>query len=93
MPKVGSIELKIARVESFQVRIRYPGGADVRADRQGLPSWPYERAARDAWTVADWRDGRFCNLYPGFDIDVLDGDGEVVTAGQTRLETVRDSYE
>jgi hypothetical protein len=91
--KVGSVELKIARVEGFQIRIRYLAGADVRGDRQGMPAWPYERAARDAWSVADWRERRFCNVYPGFDVDVIDGDGNIVSAGQTLLQTVRESYE
>ncbi|HEY5023080.1 MAG TPA: hypothetical protein VII30_11405 [Gemmatimonadaceae bacterium] len=93
MPKVGSIELKIARVEGFRVTIRYLDGTDVRGDRQGMPSWPYERAARDSWSVADWRRARFLNSYPGFAVDVIDGDGNVVTAGQTLLETVRDTYD
>jgi hypothetical protein len=91
--KVGSVELKIGRIEHFAVRIRYLNGPDVRADRTGMPTWPYERAARDSWTVAEWREGRFCNVFPGFDVDVLDGDGNVITAGQTRLETVRESYD
>jgi hypothetical protein len=93
MPRVGSVELKIARVEGFQVRIRYLDGTDVRADRQGMPSWPYERAARDAWTVATWKTQRFAEVYPGFDVDVLDGDGSIVTAGQTLLESVRETYD
>ena len=93
MAKVGSVELKIARIEGFRVRIRYLGGPDVRGDREGMPAYPYERASRDAWTVADWRRERFSQVYPGFDVDVLDGDDNVVNAGQTRLETVRDSYD
>lgn len=93
MAKVGSVELKIARVEGFRARIRYLSGADVRGDREGMPTYPYERAARDAWTVADWRRERFSRTYPGFDVDVLDGDGNIVTAGQTLLESVRDTYD
>jgi len=89
LAKVGSVELKIGRIEHFRVRIRYLNGADVRGDREGMPTWPYERGARDSWTVADWRARRFRNVYPGFDVDVLDGEGSVVAAGQTLLETVR----
>lgn len=48
---------------------------------------------RDASPVAEWRARRFWNVYPGFDVDVLDGDGEIVTAGQTLLQTVRETYE
>jgi len=91
--KVGRVELRIANVEGFLVKIRHlVGGADVRSDREGLPSWPYERAARDTWTVADWKRERFAPRYPGFEVDILDGDGNALP-GQTKLETVRDSYE
>jgi hypothetical protein len=93
MAKVGHVELRISEVERFLVRIRYLGGADVRSDRKGLPPWPYERAARDGWTIADWKRERFNLTYPGFSVDVLDGEGDVITAGQTHLETVRDSYD
>jgi len=93
LAKVGRIELKIQQVEGFLVRVLRPDGGNARSDRTGLPSWPYERAARDAWTVADWKRDRFARTYPGFSVEVLDGDVEVVVAGQTKLETVRDSYE
>jgi hypothetical protein len=33
------------------------------------------------------------SLYPGFDVEVLDGGGAPVDYGQTLLETVRDSYD
>jgi len=91
MPKVGRVELRISIVEGFLVRIRHSDGADVRSDRQGMPTWPYERAAKDSWSVADWKRERFAQTYPGFTVDVLDGDEESVS-GQTKLETVRDTY-
>ena len=64
----------------------------MRSDREGIPSWPYERAAKDAWTVAEWRRERFHAVYPGFEVEILDADLTPV-AGQTRLENVRDTYE
>ena len=91
MPTVGSIELKIARVEGFLVRIKYPAGTDVRSDREQMPPYPYERAAKDSWTVQQWKKERFRYVYPGFEVDVL-VDGRTTARGQTRLETVRDSY-
>ncbi len=91
MPKVGRVELRINQIEGFLVRIKHLGGADVRSDRAGLPTWPYERAAKDAWTVADWKRERFTPTYPGFNVEVLDGDGNPVP-GQTRLENLRDTY-
>jgi len=84
--------MKIARVEGFQVRVT-SDGRDIRSDREGMPSWPYEKAARDRWSVARWKQDRFFSLYPGFGVDVLDGNGAVVDFGQTLLETVRESYD
>ncbi len=92
MSKVGRVELRISQIEGFLVRIKHLGGADVRSDRSGLPAWPYERAAKDGWTVADWKQERFTATYPGFNVDVLDGDSNVA-AGQMRLETLRDTYD
>ncbi len=90
--KIGTLEMKIARVEGFQVRVRIDG-RDVRSDREGMPTWPYEKAARDGWSVARWKQERFVSLYPGFGVEVLDGDGNVIEFGQTLLETVRESYD
>ena len=91
MPTVGSIELKIARVEGFLVRIKYLNRTDVRSDREQMPPYPYERAAKDSWTVERWRRERFRRVYPGFEVDVLTS-RQVVARGNRRLETVRDSY-
>ena len=54
--KIGTLEMKIARVEGFQVRIRTFEGRDIRSDRMGMPPWPYEKAARE--TAGPWRNGR-----------------------------------
>jgi hypothetical protein len=91
MPTVGSIELKIARVEGFLVRIKYLNRTDVRSDREQMPPYPYERAAKDAWTVERWRRERFRRVYPGFEVDVLTS-RQAAARGNMRLETVRDSY-
>ena len=74
MPKVGRVELRISQTEGFLVKIQHLDGRDVRSDRAGMPGWPYERAAKDSWSVADWKRERFNTVYPGFDVDVLDGD-------------------
>jgi acyl-coenzyme A synthetase/AMP-(fatty) acid ligase len=41
--------------------------------------------------VSEWKKGRFKKSYPGYDVDVLDADGEPAK-GQTKLGTVRDTY-
>jgi hypothetical protein len=91
MPTFGRVESKIRRIEGFLVSIQDPERRDVRSDRQGLPSWPYERAAKDSWTVARWKRERFKALYPGFEVDVLDVRHHPLR-GQTRLGTVRGTY-
>jgi len=92
MTRVGRVENRISRVEGFRVRIKHLGGTDVRSDRTGMPPWPYDRGAKDAWTVAYWKRERFARVYPGFEVDVLDRRRQPV-AGQTRLESVRSRSE
>ncbi len=91
MPKVKRVEKQIWDIEGFAVTIRYEDGRDVRSDRRGLPPYGYKRAAKGSMTVAQWKEARFKASYPGFDVDVLDGDGVPVHGG-TRLQTVRASY-
>ena len=92
MSKVKNVEKRIWDVEGFAVRILHLGGADVRGDRMGLPQYTYQRAAPNDITVATWKTTRFQPSYPGFDVDVMDGNGESVQ-GNTKLSTVRASYE
>lgn len=91
VPSVGSVERKIKRVEGFKVRIKYLDGTDVRSDRNEMPPYPYRVAARDLWTVEDWKRERFRQTYPGFNVDVLRRSRESAR-GNSRLETVRADY-
>ena len=91
MPLLKNVERRIWDVEGFAVAIKYPKGRDIRGDRDKIPMYPYGRGARGSMTVGSWRETRFRPAYIGFDVDVLDGSGEVV-AGNTRLSTVRESY-
>lgn len=92
MPKVKNVEKKIWNVEGFDVQIRHSGGKDVHGAKQGLPQYPYQNAAKNGMSISDWKKGRFAITYPGYEVAVFDGDGEEVTAGQTQLGSVRDSY-
>lgn len=92
MTSVGRVERAIRRTEGFEVRIKYLEGSDVRSDRTRMPPWPYHVAAKDEWSVATWKLRRFITRYPGFVVDVIDGKHKSVR-GQTRLRTVRESYE
>lgn len=91
MPMVKNVEKKIWDVEGFAVCILHPDGRDVRGDKQKLPQYPFERAAKNDWTVEAWKESRFRPHYPGFDVLVLDADGERCQ-GNMKLGTVRDTY-
>ena len=91
MAQVNSVENQIERVEGFAVRILWPDGRDVRSDKEGVPGYPFERAAKDALTVFEWKQLRFQSTYPGYKVEVLDGHGNPV-GGNTKLATVRATY-
>ena len=63
----------------------------MRGDKQNIPSYPFERGAKNDQTVEQWKASRFRPTYPGFDVDVLAAD-EARVQGNTRLYTVRDTY-
>ena len=85
------LERSIRRVEGFDVALLSADGRDLRGDKRGLPSYHYTRAARDAFTVAQWRETRFAHSYPGFSVVVFDGHRRPVH-GRTLLATVRATY-
>ncbi len=95
MPTVKNVQRQIKRLEGFDVRFLYEGpgprvGRDVRDDRAGLPSYPYERRAQNS-TVAVWIERRFKPSFPGFEVEVLDASGKAVNT-RTHLQTVRTTY-
>ncbi len=96
MTTIKNVQRQIRRVEGFDVHFVYEGpgprsGKDVRDDRTGLPGYHYQRAAADKLTVGAWIDNRFKATFPGFDVIVLDGDGERVNT-RAKLATVRSTY-
>lgn len=91
MPMIKRVEKQIWDVEGFAIRFLWPTGVDVRGDKQNIPSYPFERAAKHDLTVESWKAARFRPTYPGFDVEVLTAD-DVAAQGNTRLYTVRDSY-
>jgi hypothetical protein len=91
MPKVKNVEKRIWDVEGFDVAF-FQNSQNVHGAKEGLPQYPYERAAKNDMTVGEWKEKRFNQNYPGYDVVVYDGDEEEVT-GQTKLGTVRDTYQ
>lgn len=91
MPKVKNVEKKIWDTEGFDVEFR-KNGKDVHGAKDGLPQYPYSKAAKNDMTVSEWRQKRFSQSYPGYEVAVYDGDSNEVLAGQTKLGTIRDTY-
>ena len=91
MPQLKNVERKIANVENFEVTIRDAEGRNIRGDKGGLPTYPYQLAAKHDFTVAQWRESRFKQVYPGLEVTVWMADGNEAHGG-VRLATVRDSY-
>lgn len=90
MPKVKNIEKKIWDIEGFDVQFQR-GTKNVHGAKEGIPPYPYSNAAKNDMTVNEWKQIRFNNSYPGFDVAILNGDG-VEAPGQTKLGRVRDTY-
>ena len=92
MTTVSIVQRQIERIEGFNVRFLHPiTGSDVHDAKQHVPSYPYQRAAKNAWTVAHWKRDRFHNTYAGYTVAVLDAKGRDCH-GRTLLSNVRDEY-
>lgn len=92
MPSTKSVERKIQRVEGFWVSLLHENGADIRSDKQAIPQYGFERMANGEQTVNQWIATRFRKTYPGFKVNVMAADGSTCF-GNTKLKTVRDSYD
>jgi hypothetical protein len=93
MATLGRVESQIERLEGFRVAFVTLEGRNLRGDRIGIPGYSgrFENRAPGRMTVERWKKGRFHQVYPGFTVEVLLGDG-ARARGNTRLGTVRNSY-
>ena len=89
MPTSGTVATMISRVEGFDVSFVDDAGEIV--DDARLAPYPYNRAARNSWTVTQWRQKRIETAYPDQWLVAWRPDGEEAH-GNTRLETLRRSY-
>lgn len=89
MRSTKSVSDDIFNVEGFEVRFVGLDGEDVSLKR--VDDYPYQRAARGAWTVANWKRERFEANYPDFAVEVLGPDGAVVH-GKTLLDSLRSRW-
>ena len=90
MPTVGNVEKRIFSVEGFNVKFEKDGKA-VPGKKKDMPQYDYKSAATKTWTAAEWTKKRFKQKYPGYDVQVLDAEGNKVV-GNSTLETVRNTY-
>ena len=89
MATIKTVEREIFTLEGFAVIIRYEQtGRDVRADRERLPGYRYERAAPERYTVAEWIEKRFKKRFPGFAATVYRANG-AKAGGGTKLKSLR----
>lgn len=90
---MGRVESQIHKVEGFKVNIRYGGTnqRDVDDRKENVPGYRWENAAPGTWTVAEWREKRFSDAYPGYTAEVLDGDDRAAE-GRMLLRNVRAGY-
>lgn len=87
MRSTKAVRKAIGEVEGFEVR--FVGvDPDDDVDARRVDEYPFERAARGTWTVAEWKRKRFDVTYPDFSAEVLDPSGAVVH-GKTLLENLR----
>lgn len=84
-----TVNRQIRKCEGFDVKIKR-GGRGVRLE-VNLPAYGYSIALMNKKSVAQWKNDRFFNCYPGYDVDVLDAKGKTAR-GKTKLGTVRDTY-
>ncbi|WP_428121718.1 N-6 DNA methylase [Candidatus Poriferisodalis sp.] len=90
MPTSGTVATMISRVEGFDVSFVDDAGEIV--DDARLAPYPYNRAARNSWTVTQWRQKRIETAYLDLWLVAWRPDGEEAH-GNTRLETLRRLYD
>ena len=91
MRSTKAVRKSIAEVEGFDVRF-VGADPDEDVDARRVDDYPFERAARGSWTVAEWKRKRFDAAYPEYFSEVLDPMGGVVH-GKTLLENLRLRYQ
>ncbi len=82
----------LADLEDFDVEVIDKNGNVVDPKTNGFGKFDYDRRAKGSMTVAEWKEKRFADSYPGYDCRVLNADG-TEARGNTKLENVRATYE
>ncbi|MCG5549577.1 hypothetical protein [Halorhodospira halochloris] len=74
MATVGEVEDQIMEVEGLRVVILNQDGRNARSDMQGLQEWPFQKASKGSWTIAEWEE-KFEEVYPSLSVAVVDQTG------------------
>lgn len=90
MRSTKAVRKSIGEVEGFDIQF-VGADPDEDVDARRVDDYPFERAARGSWTVAEWKRKRFDATYPEYVAEVLDPMGNVVH-GKTLLENLRLRY-
>jgi hypothetical protein len=92
MTMVVTRQREISDKEGFDIVV-IRDGDPVEATENGLMGrYDFEKKLKGSKTVNEWRKERFETSYPGLSCRVLNADGSEAV-GQTKLETVRATYE
>jgi hypothetical protein len=92
MATIRNVHRQIFRCEKFRVQFRNKTtGKAVRGNLAGIPSYHYQVMAKNKWSVNEWIEKRFNIRYPGFDVYVLQKNGDAFHGGAL-LSNVRNTY-
>lgn len=91
MKQVRTHERNILELERFKVIMTTEEGTDLKAHKRIGGAYDYGKAAPEAYTVSEWKRKKFNECFAGFDVIVLNGNGERVR-GNTLLKNVRATY-
>ena len=84
---------EIAEKEGFDIWNIKQHGKIVRVTNNGvMGKYDFDKKAKGARTVNKWIKERFQRCYPGLSCQVMNGNG-TPAKGQTKLDTVRKTYE
>jgi len=89
--KLQTVVSQIKKTEGFDIVVLTSDGRKVRKDRTGFHRYAFDRRAKDAYTVSEWKKVRFSSQLAGYECDVLDGQGSPAP-GHMTLKTLRATY-
>ncbi|HGM7842695.1 TPA: hypothetical protein ACKQH2_005135 [Serratia marcescens] len=89
MPSIFDFERQVFEREGVRIIVR---SDDMDID---LPNYDYQRQASGGTRLSDFLDNRICPVLTPSNLtcSIISGDGNASVHGNTKLETLRESYE